>query len=138
MAEVPVTMNGVLYDLYNRTTQRVVFIGDASLTGLGVGGGPIVPPGQPPGGGGQPPGYPTFPIAGYPDFPYPSQPIYRPGYPGGSPPPSLRPPEQPPEGPTDDNGFVKPPPGDGGWSYHETYGWGYYPGTTAAGPKNPS
>jgi len=50
------------------------------------------PPGwQPPVGGGEP-GIPTFPIAGYPDFPYPSQPIYRPGYPGGERPPSFRPP----------------------------------------------
>lgn len=52
MASVPVTMDGVLYDLYARTTQRVIFIGEASLTGLSVGGGPIIPPP----GGGQPPG----------------------------------------------------------------------------------
>lgn len=141
MAEVPVTMNGVLYDLYGRTTQRVVFIGDASLTGLSVGGGPIMPPS----GGGQPPG-----IWGGGNVPMPTPPI--PIYPGGTPNPPgiwgptdprpgvgpIIPPEQPPEGPTDDNGFVKPPPGDGGWSYHETYGWGYYPGATAAGPKRPS
>ena len=43
----------------------------------------------------RPPGVPTFPIAGYPDFPYPSQPIYLPGYPGGGRPPSFRPPSVP-------------------------------------------
>jgi len=52
-------------------------------------------PGQPPGSGGEP-GVPTFPIAGYPDFPYPSQPIWLPGYPGGGRPPNL--PGQPPSG----------------------------------------
>lgn len=95
MAAIPVTMDGVLYDLYGRTTQRVIFMGSASLTGLGVGGGPIIPDAPPATGG--PPGTPTFPIAGYPDFPYPGQPIYRPGYPGGAPPPNL-PGGQPPTG----------------------------------------
>lgn len=98
MAAVEITISGVLYDKYNRTQQNVVLIGEASITGLGVGGGPIIPPGQPPSGG--QPGIPTFPIAGYPDFPYPSQPIYRPGYPGGAPPPNLgggTPPDKPPE-----------------------------------------
>ena len=49
MAAVEVTISGVLYDKVNRTTQPVVLIGEATLTGLGVGGGPIIPPGQPPG-----------------------------------------------------------------------------------------
>lgn len=49
MAAVELTINGTLYDKLNRTTQSVVLIGEAFLTGLGVGGGPIVPP---PGPGG--------------------------------------------------------------------------------------
>ena len=67
MAAVEVTISGVLYDKTNRTTQPVVLIGEASLTGLGVGGGPIIPPGQPPSGG-PPlvPGWPSIP-------PYPGQ-----------------------------------------------------------------
>lgn len=63
MAAVDVTITGVLYDKQNRTTQNVVLIGEASLTGVGVGGGPIIPPAQPPGiwGGGNEP-FPTPPI----------------------------------------------------------------------------
>lgn len=48
MAAVEVTITGTLYDKLNRTTQQVVLIGEASLTGLTVGGGPIIPPEQPP------------------------------------------------------------------------------------------
>lgn len=44
MAEVPVTLSGVLFDKTNRTQQLVTFMGLASLTGVGVGGGPIIPP----------------------------------------------------------------------------------------------
>lgn len=76
MAAVEVTISGVLYDKTARTTQPVVLIGEASLTGLGVGGGPIIPPGQPPSGGGGPPGIwgptdprPTPPIANVPGLP---------------------------------------------------------------------
>src|SRR5215475_11728380 len=74
MAAVEVTISGVLYDKTARTTQPVVLIGEASLTGLGVGGGPIIPPEQP----GQPPGTPVFPIWGPPGFNPPG-----PGYPPG-------------------------------------------------------
>lgn len=81
MAAVELTFSGVLYDKYNRTTQNVVLIGEASLTGVGVGGGPIIPPGQPPSGG-----HPEHPIF-YP--PYPSHPIYNPGGPPGSSPPGF-------------------------------------------------
>lgn len=71
MAAVEVTISGVLYDKINRTTQPVVLIGEASLTGLGVGGGPIIPPPQPP---------------GWP--PHPEHPIWPPQPPGsGGPPP---------------------------------------------------
>ncbi|HEX8837678.1 MAG TPA: hypothetical protein VF748_12130 [Candidatus Acidoferrum sp.] len=87
MAAVEVTISGVLYDKLNRTTQQVVLIGDAMLTGLGVGGGPM-PPGQ--GGGGQPPG-----IWG-PPGPWPSPPIHLPPGGGGGQPPGQEPhPEHP-------------------------------------------
>jgi len=53
MAEVPIQISGMLYDLLNKTTQRVVLMGNASIIGLSVGGGPIIPPDStpPPGGG---------------------------------------------------------------------------------------
>ena len=44
MAAVELTITGVLYDKLARTTQQVVLIGEASLTGVGVGGGPVIPP----------------------------------------------------------------------------------------------
>jgi hypothetical protein len=105
MASVPVTLDGALYDLWSKTTQRVVFIGQASLTGLGVGGGPIIPdqpPGQPPGGGG-PPGVPTFPIWGPPGIDLPPGPGYPPvaGHPIVPPinvPPGVTLPDPPPPG----------------------------------------
>lgn len=88
MAAVEVTITGTLYDKLSRTTQQVVLIGEASLTGLGVGGGPIIPSPRPPSGGGPvDPGYSPpwaqlpvdpgygFPIGGRP----PSGPV-DPGY----------------------------------------------------------
>ena len=50
MSAVEVTITGMLYDKLARTTQNVVLIGEATLTGLGIGGGPIIPPGGPPSG----------------------------------------------------------------------------------------
>ena len=103
MAAVEVTISGVLFDKVNRTTQNVVLIGEASLTGLGVGGGPMPPgPGQPPGIWGPPGPWPTPPIqlppgwaSGNPpgiwgggNVPMPSPPIANvPGAPGYTPPP---------------------------------------------------
>lgn len=117
MASVPVTLDGVLYDLYARTTQRVIFIGDASLSGLGVGGGPIIPPPgdvKPPED--KPPGIWGGPIDPYPGHPLPEPP-------------------KPPTGTPDSDGFIKPPPADGGWAYHKDYAWGYYPKPGQSGPK---
>lgn len=93
MAAVEVTITGMLYDKLARTTQNVVLIGDATLTGLGVGGGPLPGgPGQPPGGGGSPPG--TWGGSGQP---FPTPPIANvPGVPGYRPPGSIWP--NPPEG----------------------------------------
>lgn len=48
MAAVEVTIAGILYDKLDRTSRPVTLIGEASRTGLGVGGGPIMP-GDPPG-----------------------------------------------------------------------------------------
>ena len=98
MAAVEITISGVLYDKLNRTTQNVVLIGEASLTGVGVGGGPIIPPGQPPGSG----AHPSHPIA-LPGDPWwggdlkPTHPIMLPGMPGWpDPPPQVPPPGSPP------------------------------------------
>jgi hypothetical protein len=149
MAEVPVTLNGVLYDLYGRTTQRVVFIGDASYTGLAPGGGPM--PGGPPLGfwGGVAPPYPDHglppPVGIWPSPGHPAHPIS----PGGPPPgiwpspgvpthPIVIPPtEPPPVGEADKDGFIKPPPAGGGWAYHEDYKWLYSPSVGSPGPKVP-
>lgn len=114
MAGVEVTISGILYDRVNRTTQNVVLIGEATLTGLGVGGGPIIPPG----GGGSPPG-----IWG-PTDPRPTPPIHLPEA------PSI-PTEPPPDG------ADKPPPeGEGGWGFVAEWSrWGYFPGEDEASPK---
>ena len=133
MAEVLVQIRGTLYDLASKSSRQVLLQGDASLVGLGVGGGPIYPPegggpGEPPGiwGGGNVP-MPTPPIANVPgapgyrppgiwgggNEPFPTPPIWLPpGYPGAGP-PSVQPPEPPQPGspPTP----VPPPEGSGGW-----------------------
>ena len=113
MSAVEVTISGVLYDKVNRTTQNVVLIGEAFLTGLGVGGGPIIPPPGP--GGPVDPGYgkPTPPdviwggrpppgggswVPPQPGDPHPSHPIALPGDPWWptDPPPTIPPPGSPP------------------------------------------
>lgn len=123
MAAVEVTITGTLYDKLNRTTQQVVLIGEASLTGVGIGGGPVIPP--PGGGGTQPPT--IWPGPG--PLPHPEHPIA----PGG-PPPSVWP--NPPEGsaPHPEHPIVLPPPGEKppepinppvAWKalWHPTEGW---------------
>lgn len=99
MAAVEVTISGVLYDKYCRTMRPVVLIGEASYTGLGIGGGPIIPPGQP--GDGGPPH-----IWGPPDMP--------PGFWGGGMGPGVRPqphPEHPIIIPIPPDSPNVPPPG---------------------------
>ena len=120
MAAVEVTITGTLYDKLNRTTQQVVLIGEASLTGIGIGGGPIL------GGGGGDAPRPSHPIS-LPGDPWwgsntanrPTHPIALPGDPWWP-----QPPTEPPEPPD----MPKPPPPEGGWGYHPDYGWGYFPG----------
>lgn len=145
MAEVLVQISGVLYDKLSRTERPVLLQGAASLLGLGVGGGPVIPP---EGGGGLPDHIwgggnvpmPTPPIANVPGAPGYRPPGSPPGiwggpidpYPGH---PLPEPPQTPPEGPPDENGFIKPPPEGGGWAYHEKYAWMYDPPAGAAQPK---
>lgn len=124
MAAVPVALSGVLYDKQGRTQQPVVIFGELSLYGLGVGGGPIIPPpnGQPPGiwGGGNEP-FPTPPIhippqPGQPpgiwgggNQPFPTPPIFVPP----NIPPSVTPPVPP--SPGDPTTPLPPPAGAAGW-----------------------
>lgn len=109
MAAVELTFTGVLYDKQARTARPVAFIGEAFLTNVGVGGGPIIPgPGEPP---------VIWPGPG--PLPGPEHPIVIPP-----------PPVDPPPG-----NAVKPPPDDGGWGYFPQYGWGYFPKAGEAGPK---
>lgn len=82
MAAVEVTISGLLFDKLSRTTQNVVLIGEATLTGLGVGGGPMPPGGG--GGGGSPPG-----IWGGGNQPFPTPPINLPPGGGGGQPPGI-------------------------------------------------
>lgn len=131
MSAVEVTITGMLYDRMNRTAQNVVLIGEATLTNVGVGGGPVIPPGGG-GEGGKPPGIwpspgrPAHPIApgGRPGWGSPVDPDY--GIEGPSIPPE---PSEPPPG-----GGDKPPPEDaGGWGYVAEWSrWGYFP---ASGDK---
>lgn len=80
MSSVPVMISGVLWDHALKAGRAVTLMGEATIPGLGVGGGPIYPPEQPPGGG-SPPG-----IWG-PPGPWPTPPInFPPGWVGGVPP----------------------------------------------------
>lgn len=89
MAAAEITYRATEYDLVNRTTRQVVLIGEATLTGLGVGGGPVIPPGQPPSD--------PVHIWGGGNVPMPSPPIANvPGAPGYTPPVSVPPPGSPP------------------------------------------
>jgi len=107
----------------------VTFTGLASITGLSVGGGPIIPgtPTHPIWGppGSNFPGGPGFPpVAGHP-MPDPPLTIWGPNDPRPTHPIVIPPPPgdvgtPPPEG-------VKPPPEGGGWGYSPQYGWGYFP-----------
>lgn len=116
MAAVPVTISGVLFDKYGRTGEPVTLMGMASITGVGIGGGPIIPPesGSPPGIWGPTDPRPTPPIAFPPGWvggvpphpgsppgiwgggnePFPTPPIYIPP----AVPPSMKPPEAPEPG----------------------------------------
>jgi hypothetical protein len=139
MAAVPVQIDGVFFPANKmQAPVKGTFLGHASIYGLGIGGGPIMPPD---GGTGEPPeiwpspGHPAHPIApgGRP-----------PGIWGGAPPyPDISPPlPQPP--------LPEVPPGtppDTVVKSAEPGAWGYYtdadgspysayrPGPGQAGPK---
>src|SRR5580765_8329274 len=87
MAAVEVTISGVLYDKLARTTRPCVLIGEASLTGLEVGGGPM--PGGPGGGSGAHPEHPIFWPPG--TQPHPEHPIVLPPPGSNVPPPGSAP-----------------------------------------------
>lgn len=122
MAAVALTVSGILYDKYGRTARPVTLVGEASLTGLGVGGGPILPPEG--GGSGEHPSHPSA----MPGDPWWGQDLH-PAHPIELP----KPPTEPPTGQPDEDGFLKPPPAEGGWAFHEDYGWLLKP--KGAGPK---
>jgi hypothetical protein len=125
MAGVPVTISGVLYDKTARTQRPVLIIGEASLTGLSVGGGPVFPDETPPGIWGPTDPRPSHPIApggpppgiwGGGGVPMPTPPIYIPVPPE---------PEEPPAA------------GDGGnWEYTLRFGWVWVP-TGGGGKPHP-
>ena len=120
MGAVPVTINGVMFPKGKSADDEPVpctIVGYAWATGLGVGGGPIVPPTGP--------NLPAHPIVLPPTSPgEPTHPIVLP-----------EPPEVSPPDPPTDPGMVKPPPPEGGWGWSPEYGWGYFPGSGGAGPK---
>src|SRR5215471_14875582 len=95
MAGVQITIVGTITDGEN--TKQCTIQGMASLSGLEIGGGPIIPPGQPPTIWPSP-GVPTHPIVLPPVPPetpgIPSFPIYYPPEVGGGP---IVPPEPPTE-----------------------------------------
>ena len=126
MAHVPVTINGVAFPKDKKNPPfPVTIVGYAWITGLSVGGGPIVPPDE------VPPVEPPLVIWGGPfDPPHVEHPIVLPDPPV--------PPENPPEGP--------PPKPHEGWNFNNgsnpeypNVGWYYVyippPGT--ATPKRP-
>lgn len=127
MAEIPVTITGVICDLYGRTiTGPVKIVGSMVRSGLSVGGGPIIPPDGSPGGpGGSPPGIwpgpgdPDFPGGGGPPGTWPPQRPPHPAHPIVLPtPPTEPPPVDPPTQPPSDNwvwGFVPDGSGGGVW-----------------------
>jgi hypothetical protein len=112
MGTVPVTIDGVFLPKTKTATdvpKPGVFVGQLSITGLGVGGGPVIPPDAPPVPPGQP-GSPTFPIWGPPGIDFPDVPGYPPV--AGHPLPPI--PDPPPD-------MEKPPLFVPIW--HPDFGW---------------
>jgi hypothetical protein len=107
MPAVPITIVGS--ETSGETTSQVTITGIAFITGLEVGGGPVMPPTAP--------GHPEHPIYHPPgiwgggNVPMPTPPIYLPPMPSEPPPGNA----------------AKPPPPGGGWGYHPDFGWGYFP-----------
>jgi hypothetical protein len=94
MSAVDIIISGFLYHGKSGQGTPVTIVGIAGLNDLQVGGGPVIPPSQPPSQG--PPGQPIHPIWGPPGF-NPPGPGMPPGISGG---PIIPPPQQPPGQPT--------------------------------------
>ena len=135
MAAVPITLVGISTDDQGNS-KNVTFVGLASLTGLGVGGGPIIPPQGP-----NVPPHPEHPIWGPPGFNPPGGGGgFPPGIGGGPiiPPEPPIPPEVP--NPSPPNTVLKPAPDEGGgWGLYTnadgTPHWAFRPSADQAGPK---
>lgn len=135
MAALPVEIRGTLYDLQTKSSRQVYIVGEAHRSDVGVGGGPILPGGDPPG---------TWGGAGEP---FPTPPIHLPPGSGGSPPviwgpndprptpPIYLPPDTPPPIDMTPGGEKPPPEGAAGWGYYDGR-WGFFPAPTDAGPKS--
>jgi hypothetical protein len=114
MATVSITLNGVIYPKGRSAADQPIpatFVGDAWLTDLGVGGGPILPPVLPP-----QPGVPIHPIWGPPGINLPPGPGFPPV--AGHPLPPITPPLPPevtPPNPGDPTTPMPPPAGSAGW-----------------------
>lgn len=127
MAEVPIQISGVLYDKTARTQRPVVLVGKASIVGLSVGGGPIVPPEESgpvdPGYGVEAPVDPNYGIPGPP--PRPTHPIVLPPPTIWPPGPGIEVPEHPIVIPPPTDGKPEIPPGPIDWKavWHPEYGW---------------
>lgn len=136
MAAVPVEIRATLYDLQSKSSRQVYLVGEAMLSGVGVGGGPIIPPGGGGdhiwGGGNVP--MPSPPIANVPGAPgYQPPVIWGPNDPRPSPPIYL-PPDTPPPIDVAPGGEKPPPEGQAGWGYYDGR-WGFFPGPGQAQPK---
>lgn len=130
MAAVPITIVGIATK-DDGTSGNVTIVGMASLTGVGVGGGPIQPPSVWP-----PPGKPEHPIVLPPEqppsiWPSPGHPAH-PIAPGGPPPgiwpppgrpahPIVLPPDKPTDPPTEPPTNPEDPNWVWGWS--PSQGW---------------
>lgn len=153
MAAVPVTLVGVM-TADGGSSFNCVFNGVASLSGLGVGGGPM-PPGsdahpEHPIAGPPPqiwpsPGHPAHPIVPPGGYPHPEHPIVLPPVEPGGPPidvgahpehPIVLPPPPEPTQPPETVTVLKAPPPSGGWGAVSEYGWAYYPAQGEAQPKS--
>jgi hypothetical protein len=114
MSHVPITINGVAYPKNKKDPPMpVTIVGYAWISGLQVGGGPVLPPEIE-----QPPDQPPV-IWGGGNEPFPTPPI------------ELPPPTEPPSPPE----AVKPPPDGGGWAWGPNVGWIFVPGSSTPGPK---
>jgi hypothetical protein len=121
MGSVSVTINGILWDHASKSGRPVTLVGEAYLTGLGVGGGPIMPeppPGYPANPIYTPPGTPEHPITMPPPGIWPTPPVGiwptppgPPGYPANPiyPPPGIWP--SPPGAPGYPSHPIYTPPG---------------------------